>query len=124
MTEDEVSFQQLQWSVQALAAKLHDQTSLYPTFVCVACELVTDFDNWYRATVWRDSLTFTSQQLDALRAVDDAISSVNDTPCFDTSQLNNPDWQRLREIAAACCKAFEWPLTLPPQGRSAYVQGG
>jgi len=125
MNEDEFSFQNLKWTVQALAASAEDQVHLYPSFTCPACELLSDFDNWYRATVWRESIEITIEQLKALDAIQAHIESMDETPCFSTAALRNrEDWLHLRNTASKCLSAFDWDLALPPEGRSQYIKGG
>ena len=125
MNEDEFSFQNLKWAVQALAANAEDQVHLYPSFTCPACELLSDFDNWCRATVWRESIEITIEQRQALDAIQAYIDSMDETPCFSTDALRDrKDWQHLRETASKCLEAFYWERVLPPEDRNTYVKGG
>ncbi len=125
MNEDMAAFQQLKWALQALAASTEDQEVLFPSFTCTACELLTDFENWYSATVWRESLGITSSQRSALDNVRAKSEALQDTPCFSEAVLRNrEDWQELRRSAATCLSSFGWKSELPPEDRSTYIQGG
>lgn len=61
MNEDQKAFQELIFCLQALAADATDQINLFPSSVCVTCELLLDFDNCYKATIWRKSLNLSSE---------------------------------------------------------------
>jgi hypothetical protein len=125
MNEDEAAFQQLKWAVQALAASADDQAHLYPSFACPACELLLDFDDWHRATVWRKSLAITTDQRKALDSIQAQIDSMEETPCFSTVAIRDrADWQRLRDSASRCLELFGWERDLPPDRRSEFVPGG
>lgn len=125
MNEDQRAFQQLKWAVQALAASAEDQFKLFPSFVCAACELLSDFENWHGATIWRSSLGITPEQRSALDAVKSKIAGMRDTPCFsDVALRDREDWKELRLCAASCLSAFGWARDLPPDGRSTYLRGG
>ena len=124
MSEEQSAVQQLQWAVQALAASAAAQLTMYPEFVCPACELVSDFDNWSRATTCRSSPGITEEQRAALQAMQSWIESMEPTACFSgQSSLERQDWEHLRGLAAVCLAAFRWESALPPSGRSTYVQG-
>ena len=117
--------QQLRWAVQARAAQPYEQSQLFPPFICLSCELLDDFSNWYDVVRTNDILIMTAVQEDALLALHAQVESMNDIQCFVPEELSrSPDWPHLRELAATCLRAFGWPMQLPPKNRSVYVQGG
>ena len=124
MIDDQDVLQQLRWAVQALAASAQDQVRLFPSFVCPACELLTDFDNWHRAAESHVSLSFTPEQRNGLNAIRAQIESMPESPCFSAAVIRDRhDWRVLRDAASRCLALFGWDPDLPPEGRSTYVRG-
>lgn len=121
--EDEGALQQLQWAIQALAANEADQPALFPDFVCVCCELINDFGNWYHATIWRESLVFTERQRQSLESLNKRIDVLEHTVCFSNSILEKEDWCELRTSASECLSMFGWQRNPPPINRSVYIKG-
>lgn len=125
MNEDTAALQQLTWAVQALAASADDQVRLFPPSVCTACELLSDFQNWFEGTRWRSSLGFTASQLEALTRIAKTIESMEVTPCYAIEELKvGSDWKQLRAEAVECLCVFSWPINPPPRDRSTYVEAG
>ena len=119
--EDQAVLQQLKWSVQALAATPEVQLKLFPEFVCKPDELVLDFDQ--AATVWRESLEITREQLSALESIDATMDEMPPEIFTDEHVRTNVKWERLRQVAVNCLAAFGWPRDAPPEARSTYVPG-
>ena len=124
MYEDQAALEQLKWAVQALAAPAAEQPQLFPKDVCVPCELLTDFQDWYLVTRQRTSLRMTPQQQHALSEIREAIQALGEVACFSAEELSTPSWTALREQAVGCLNQFGWSQMLPPEGRSAYVPAG
>ena len=123
MNEDEAALLHLRWAVQALAADGSDQVRLHPELACVSCELLSDFENWHRATAWRSALGLTEEQRLALQAIATYINGMEATPCFTSEPLSRADWSRLRGLAIGCLRRFKWKQELPPIERNVYVRG-
>jgi hypothetical protein len=124
MLDDQYVFQQLKYSVQALAASAYDQVTLFPSFTCFACELIGDYENYYRATIWRKALLITNNQRKSLDELMNGIDMMEPHNCFAKSELYQiRDWENLRNLAKSCLAEFGWSSELPPDGRSVYVKG-
>ncbi len=100
------ALEQLKWSVQALAADAETQQRLFPVYACTMDELVLDFDNWFKATRWRDDLAISSDQSQALESIDRLIESMSREAFADGALQTHHDWQTLRAAAAKALRAF------------------
>ena len=123
MVEDQTAFQQLRWAIQALAADADEQLGLFPSFVDKPHELVDDFDNWWRATRWRESLGLSPAQVGALDAVQRLVDALPPVVYTELAVRTDQRWSELRIAARSVARLFGWPPDLPPSGRSAYVEG-
>jgi hypothetical protein len=119
--EDQAAFLQLQWATQALAADPEAQLGLFPAFVDKPFELVDDFDNWFRATVWRTSLGISSAQEASLRKLSDAVGALPTSELSENAVRVSAAWERLRSLARDALECFGWSSELPPHNRAAYV---
>src|SRR5262245_23627157 len=110
LTDHEIAFNQLKWALQALAQPPDVQPTLFPDFVVVADELALEFDNWYRATIWRDG--FTTAQKSALAAVDQFLAQMSDAKNSELWQIealiNRPEWQQVRQLAVEALQSLGW----------------
>ena len=122
--EDQAAFLQLQWATQALALDGDVQLALFPEPVDRPFELVDDFDNWFRATRWRTSLSITSEQMSALQELQDALDGLARTEFTEDAVLSSASWTTLRRLAGRALERFGWPRTPPPRGRSTFVPAG
>jgi hypothetical protein len=119
--EDQAALLRLQWATQALAAEPEAQLGLFPVFVDKPFELVDEFDNWFRATVWRTSLAMAPAQVAALNELSDAIGALATSELSEDAVRVSATWERLRSLARDTLSCFGWPSELPPQDRAAYV---
>jgi hypothetical protein len=122
--EDRDALMQLQWATQALALDGDEQLALFPDIVNKPFELVDDFDNWFGATRWRTSVTISSEQMEALQDVQDALTRLEAADFSEESVRSSESWSRVRLVARRVLERFGWPNTRPPQGRSWYVPAG
>lgn len=119
--EDEAAFLQLQWATRALAADAEAQLGLFPAFVDTPFELVDEFENWFRATVWRSSLGMSPVQAAALRKLSNALAALPESELSESAVRASPAWEQLRSLARSAIECFRWSSELPPLERSAYV---
>lgn len=124
LIDDEFALTQLKWALQALAQPSATQIALFPEYVIVADELTFDFDNWYRATKWRER--FTAAQSATLEAVDallDQMSLARDPELWTEKALTErPEWREARDLAQQALQSLDWEFGAPPRDRSAYVR--
>src|SRR5690606_6839537 len=107
----------------ALASDPEAQLRLFPDFVDKPYELVDDFDNWFRATVWRSSLGISSAQMAKLRDLSNAVAALPGTEFSDDAVRHSALWEQLRRLAREASQHCGWSNELPPPDRSVYVQG-
>jgi hypothetical protein len=119
--EDQSAFLQLQWATQALAADPEAQLGLFPAFVDKPFELDDDFDNWFRATVWRSSLAISPAQEAALRKLSNALGALPGSEFSENAVRVSAAWKQLRSLARDALECFGWSRELPPRDRAAYV---
>jgi hypothetical protein len=119
--EDQAAFLQLQWATQALAADPEAQLGLFPAFVDKPFELVDEFDNWFRATVWRSSLGISPVQEATLRKLSNALSALPESELSESAVRASAAWEQLRSLARDALKCFGWSSELPPHNRATYV---
>ena len=119
--KDQAAFLQLQWATQALAADAEAQLGLFPAFVDQPFELVDDFDNWFRATVWRSSLGISPAQEAALRKLSSALGALPESELSESAVRASAAWEQLRSLARDALECFGWSSELPPHDRAAYV---
>lgn len=97
--EDDGCWEHLNWAIWHLMAPNTEQRSRFPNGG-VAQGLADEFDHWYDAVISRPTLDVTGDLLTALQGVRSRIDSLPE--CQDDVELTDPEWSRLREVAAAC----------------------
>jgi hypothetical protein len=118
---DEDAFEQLRWATQALALDPPQQLALFPEFVDKPFELIDDYDNWYRATSWREAPPISADQRAALATLHDAVSSLPNNLLSQNAVRVATEWSDLRTRARHVLDLFGWSCEPPPTGRAAYV---
>jgi len=121
--DKEAVFNQLKWSLQAMACDSETQISLFPDFVVVADEIITDFDHW-RTVASRYKSEFSQAQIESLHQVDLVIDEINRSQedLWENDSLATHElWGRLRIAGANALKEFHWTLEVPSTSRSIFL---
>ena len=123
---EEVLLRRFEWSVRALAQRAYVQLSLYPEFVCVADELVLEFDEWRvklldtaSASDWPKKATRLIEQLD--RQISDMSGPPNEELWTDRALVGSEEWQKVRDLANELIHEMKWSNAPPPPDRDIYV---
>jgi hypothetical protein len=98
----------LRTALGALALPAVEQVGLYGP-ACIACELLTDFDNARRAFL-ANRPEATKEQRRCLDEMDRIIGTMvrADFECWNKEIVRRPIWQEVREFAASALAAFGW----------------
>jgi hypothetical protein len=115
---------ELKPTVQALALDAEAQIALFPDFVFVGDEMVSEFGEAVAA--YRRSRSGVDSPMQALSALDahiDELTTVDDDDLwFDPDRLRqDAAWARMRELAQDVLAAFGWPQEVPAKNGAVYV---
>jgi hypothetical protein len=77
--------------------------------LCVACELLNDFDH-ARTVVLGNAGNLTEEQRGLLDLIDGTMRAMEraDFECFNNEVVRRPVWEQLRELAADALREFGW----------------
>ena len=115
-----------EWSVRALAQPAHVQLGLYPDFVCVADELVLEFDEWRQKIL--DSPVASNWSEGRMRMIDELdqqivrMSEEHDEDLWtERALVERGEWGRIRELAERLVQEMNWSSEPPPRDRDLFV---
>ena len=120
----EAVFSQLKWSLQAMASDSETQISLFPDFIVVSDEIITDFDHWKRATESRYKSELSPEQIESLHHVNTVIEEItrSQEDIWGNDSLTSHElWDELRMAGTNALKKFHWKLEIPSTNRSIFL---
>tara|TARA_R100001143_G_C3315067_1_gene112027 strand:+ start:136 stop:555 length:420 start_codon:yes stop_codon:yes gene_type:complete len=110
--------------ILALASPADVQISLFPQGVCIGDELVSDFDHHKMEFVTNHEVT--TEQLEAIEALDQFLTELsgphNEVFWCDPEPLrDDPRWDRIRDLAGAVLRCFNWKYSRPEKDGATYI---
>jgi hypothetical protein len=106
--EEQGREQLLRTALALLALPSIEQARMYGP-VCLACELLSDFQH-ARSVVLAKAPTLSDEQRHSLDQLELTIQTMvaADIECWNIEVIQRPIWQRLRELAVKALAAFDW----------------
>ena len=120
----EAVFNNLKWSLQAMACDSKTQVSLFPEFIVASDEMINDFNHWKGIAESRYQSEFSPMQresLDQITSVIEAITQSEEEIWENDSLTTQELWGELRILAASALEEFHWQLEVPSTSRSIFL---